>query len=335
MLVSLLNCLTTSFPLHPSTRPPVQHSVFGVTRNPWAPALSAGGSSGGSAAALAVGACWLATGSDLGGSLRNPAGWCGVVGIRPTPGLVPGAPPPRPPPAAAWRLRGVNGPMAHCVRDAALMLDAMAVPGRVSSRGSSGGGGGGGSAGGGRVSSGGGGAGAIAADGPTESYEAAAAAPPPRPLRVAFSADLGGVAPVDPEIAAACRAAAQWLSDHLGGTSGGGGGDAAADATTTAAAPVAEAWPDFGGDAPRLFSTLRALACHELLDLLTNPDAEGAVKPECLWQAAQAANVPPSDVAWAEAAHDALLARRDAFFAEYDLLVCPSAIMGPFAAETR
>jgi amidase len=66
--------------------------VFGVTRNPWDTTRSAGGSSGGAAAALACRLVALADGSDLGGSLRNPAAWCGVVGLRPTPGLVPAWP---------------------------------------------------------------------------------------------------------------------------------------------------------------------------------------------------------------------------------------------------
>ncbi|MBL9034674.1 MAG: amidase, partial [Rhodospirillaceae bacterium] len=64
------------------------NAVFGETLNPWNQALNAGGSSGGSAAALAVGIVALATGSDLGGSLRTPAGYCSVVGLRPSPGRV-------------------------------------------------------------------------------------------------------------------------------------------------------------------------------------------------------------------------------------------------------
>ena len=64
--------------------------VFGTTRNPWNTKLSAGGSSGGSAAALATGQVWLASGNDLGGSLRTPASFNGVVGLRPGPGVVAG-----------------------------------------------------------------------------------------------------------------------------------------------------------------------------------------------------------------------------------------------------
>lgn len=93
--------------------------VFGVTRNPWDTRMSVGGSSGGSAAALASGLVWLATGNDLGGSLRTPASFNGVVGLRPGPGRVP----------RGSRLPSVDtlwveGPMARCVSDVALMLDA-------------------------------------------------------------------------------------------------------------------------------------------------------------------------------------------------------------------
>lgn len=93
--------------------------VNGLTRNPWDMAKSAGGSSGGSAAALASGLVWLATGNDLGGSLRTPAAFNGVVGLRPSPGRV----------SRGIRLPSmdtlwVEGPMARNVDDLALMLDA-------------------------------------------------------------------------------------------------------------------------------------------------------------------------------------------------------------------
>jgi amidase len=99
------------------------NTVWGATRNPWHTGRSAGGSSGGSAAALASGSAWLATGNDLGGSLRTPAGYNGVVGIRPTPGLVPRKRPPVP-----FDPLWVEGPMARNVADAALLLDALAGP---------------------------------------------------------------------------------------------------------------------------------------------------------------------------------------------------------------
>lgn len=93
--------------------------VHGITRNPWNTGRSAGGSSGGSAAALASGQTWLATGNDLGGSLRTPAGFNGVVGLRPGPGVVP-----RGARLQAFDTLWVEGPMARNVSDIALMLDA-------------------------------------------------------------------------------------------------------------------------------------------------------------------------------------------------------------------
>jgi amidase len=97
--------------------------VFGVTRNPWDTTRSAGGSSGGAAAALACRMLPIADGSDLGGSLRNPAAWSGVLGLRPTPGLVA-----RWPVSAPWMPLAVEGPMARTAGDLALLLAAMAGP---------------------------------------------------------------------------------------------------------------------------------------------------------------------------------------------------------------
>ena len=93
--------------------------VNGLTRNPWDMRKSAGGSSGGSGAALASGSVWLATGNDLGGSLRTPAAFNGVVGLRPGPGRVP-----RGTRLPAMDTLWVEGPMARNVDDLALMLDA-------------------------------------------------------------------------------------------------------------------------------------------------------------------------------------------------------------------
>jgi len=97
--------------------------VFGVTRNPWDVSRSAGGSSGGAAVALACRLVPIADGSDLGGSLRNPAAWNGVLGLRPTPGVVPSWPSDAP-----WLPFSVEGPMARTAADLALLLDAMAGP---------------------------------------------------------------------------------------------------------------------------------------------------------------------------------------------------------------
>jgi amidase len=99
------------------------NEVFGRTRNPWNTALSAGGSTGGGAAALATGMIALAEGTDLGGSLRIPASFCGVTGLRPSVGLVPTAPT-----DWAWDTLQVSGPMARSAQDVALMLQAIAGP---------------------------------------------------------------------------------------------------------------------------------------------------------------------------------------------------------------
>ncbi|WP_418063366.1 amidase [Pimelobacter simplex] len=97
--------------------------VFGLTRNPYALDRSAGGSSGGAAAALATGMVSLADGSDMGGSLRNPASFCNVVGHRPAPGRVPTWPAGDP-----WYTLGVQGPMGRTVADTALLLAVQAGP---------------------------------------------------------------------------------------------------------------------------------------------------------------------------------------------------------------
>jgi amidase len=96
------------------------NEVFGLTRNPWNTSRSASGSSGGAAVALATGMAWVAHGSDLGGSLRNPASFCGVVGMRPSPGRVAATPG-----AKIDSTLGVEGPMARNVEDLSLLFDAM------------------------------------------------------------------------------------------------------------------------------------------------------------------------------------------------------------------
>ena len=150
------------------------NEVFGPTLNPWNTALSCAGSSGGSAVALATGTAWLASGSDLGGSLRNPASFCSVVGMRPSPGRVA-----RGPTVLPFESLSVAGPMARNVGDTALMLDAMsgAHPGDP-----------------------------IALAPPATPFlDVAEAARPP--VKVAYSPDLG-ITPVDPEVVAITRAAA-------------------------------------------------------------------------------------------------------------------------------
>jgi amidase len=154
------------------------NAVFGATRNPWNPKLTCGGSTGGGAVALATGMGPLAQGSDLGGSLRIPAAFCGVVGMRPSPGLVPVYPV-----VTAWDGLSVQGPMARTVADLALMLSVIAGPDPRSPI-------------------------SYPVDGRT--FTAAVRRPSLRGARIAWSADLG-ITPVDDEIRRVTSAATQVL----------------------------------------------------------------------------------------------------------------------------
>ncbi|MGC0421790.1 amidase [Embleya sp. AB8] len=154
--------------------------VFGTTRNPYDPTRSAGGSSGGAAAALAAGLQPIADGSDMGGSLRNPASFCNVVGLRPTPGRIPLAPS-----GNSWETLSVVGPMARTVADTALLLSAMAGPDRRDP---------------------------IALETPGSAF----AIPLERDLaglRVAWAPDLGGTVPVEPEVLAVLERAIAVFTD--------------------------------------------------------------------------------------------------------------------------
>jgi amidase len=164
---------TPEFAFGPNT----VNRVFGATRNPWDLALTAGGSSGGSAAALATGMCALAEGTDLGGSLRGPAAFCGVVGFRTTPGLIP-----RVPSVLAWDTYSVEGPMARSVADTALMLSVMAGPDDRAP---------------------------LSYDVDTQALARAARAPSVKGWRVAWSLDLGGLGLIDDEVAAIVAEAAR------------------------------------------------------------------------------------------------------------------------------
>ncbi len=153
--------------------------VFGATRNPWNPALSPAGSSGGSACAVATGMLPIAQGTDFGCSIRIPAAFCGIVGIRPTPGLTPNYPMP-----LAWDPGQVHGPLARTVEDAAMMLDAMAGFSRISP---------------------------ISVAPPWASArEIAAKTRDAKGLRIAFAPDIAGIG-VDTEVEAICRKAATTL----------------------------------------------------------------------------------------------------------------------------
>lgn len=155
--------------------------LFGATRNPYDPTRTAGGSSGGAAAALAARFQPIADGSDMGGSLRNPAAFCGVVGLRPTPGLVPNASK-----GSAFDPLSTSGPMGRSVADAALVLSVQQGASR---------------------------------DAPGSWGLDVAALRQLRPaslagLRVAFAPDLGGRVVVEPAICAALTSVAEVLAER-------------------------------------------------------------------------------------------------------------------------
>jgi amidase len=103
------------------SRSTTESPAYPTARNPWDPSRTPGGSSGGAAAALAAGLCAIAHGSDGGGSVRIPAAWCGLVGIKPSRGRISAAPGPQ-----SWN--ATSGPLARTVADAASLLDVMSGP---------------------------------------------------------------------------------------------------------------------------------------------------------------------------------------------------------------
>lgn len=155
------------------------NDVFGITRNPYDLSRSAGGSSGGAAAAVTSGMLPVADGSDLGGSIRNPASFGNLVGLRPTAGRVASARP-----GNAWDPGSVLGPLARTVRDAALLLSVISAPERRAP---------------------------LSIDEDPSLFLSLQ----PRPFagaRIAYSPDLGGL-PLDPQVRAATDAAARLAAD--------------------------------------------------------------------------------------------------------------------------
>lgn len=255
------------------------NDVFGATRNPWNTARSAAGSSGGAAVALATGTAWVAQGSDMGGSLRNPASFCGVVGLRPSIGRVAHSPGAQIDPTLS-----VEGPMARNVEDLALLLDAMA------------------------------------GENPRDPLSLPSPATPfldaarsgARPARVAYSPDLG-ITPVDPQVAAITRAAAERLSRE--------------------GVAVEEAHPDLS-EAHECFQVLRALSfATSRVELLRRH--RDLLKPEVVWNIEKGLALSVEEIARAQAQRVALAGRMLAFFERYDLLLCPATIVAAFPVEER
>ncbi len=252
--------------------------VFGPTRNPHDTTRSVGGSSGGAAAALAAHFVPIADGSDMGGSLRNPASFCGVVGMRPTPGVVPNSGE-----RDAFNPLATNGPLGRTVDDVALLLSV------------------------------------IAATPSSDLYDAAPSTADLRSLRpaelrglrVAYTADLGGRVPVDPEVAHVIARTAEVLE--------------------SAGARVESACPDLDGS-DAAFRTLRAaefdagwrdlLAAHPdgFVDFLADNIRQGAA-------------LTGRDVMAAYAELTRLRQSATRFFDDYDLVLAPVTQIAPFPVK--
>jgi len=160
------------------------NEVFGRTRNPWDPTRSAGGSTGGGAAGLVTGMIALAEGTDLGGSLRIPASFCGVVGLRPSVGLVPTYPA-----DWLWDTLQVEGPVARTAADVALMLQAVSGPSPLAP---------------------------LAQPRDGRNFVAAVERGVRKGLRLAYCRDIAGIG-VDPAIEQVCARAARGL-EEIGAT---------------------------------------------------------------------------------------------------------------------
>jgi amidase len=255
------------------------NAVFGATRNPWNPALTSGGSSGGAAAALATGMGPLAQGSDLGGSLRMPAAFCGVVGFRTTPGLIPVYPK-----DLAWDTLSVTGPMGRTIGDVALMLSAMAGPDDRAP---------------------------LSYDVDPRAFRAAVRRPSIAGWRVAWTPDLGGLVPVDAEVARVASSATEVFRSLR--------------------ARVRTASPSFAEVGEIVLATrgLSMVALHA--DRLA--EWREVMQRGLVWNIEQGLGLTPRDITRGEKLRTALWHRVRRFMEAFDLLVLPTVPLQPFPIE--
>jgi amidase len=255
------------------------NTVFGVTRNPWNPALTCGGSSGGAAVALATGMGPIAQGSDTGGSLRTPAAFCGVVGFRTSPGLVPYYPK-----LLGWDSIGVTGPMARTVADTALMLTVVAGADARSP---------------------------ISYEVDTAAFTRAVKSPSIKGWRAAWTPDLNGLIPVDPEVAQVAEASMRVFRS-LG-------------------ARVESACCDFSEVNDIVLGTrgLSMVASHA--DKL--PGWKEQMQKGLVWNIEQGLKLSPEEIARAEVKRTTLWHRVRTFMETRDLLLLPTVAVPPFPVE--
>jgi amidase len=254
------------------------NKVFGTTLNPVDPSRSAGGSSGGAACALAAGMVPLADGSDMGGSLRNPASFCGVVGLRPSLGRVP-----QWPHHNQWETTSVGGPLARNVGDLALLLSVLAGPDPRAPQ-------------------------ALGDPGIVFAPPVSGAL---TGLRVAVSADLGGLLEVDTDVASVVEGSRKVFEG--------------------AGASVDSAHPSLA-EGDDTFRTLRAWHFQAMFGrlLAEHPDD---FKQSLADNIRAGEHLTGADVARAYAQRTTLSERMREFFTGHDLLVLPSSQVPPFPAD--
>jgi amidase len=255
------------------------NDVFGATRNPFDTRMSASGSSGGSAAALAAGQVWMATGNDFGGSVRTPASFCSVTALRPSPGMIARMQ------KQPFSPLSVEGPMARTVADVALMFDVEAGYHPHDP---------------------------LSQTLPHPGY-AACASRPAKPVRIAFSPDLGIAPVVDGEVARVCRAAANALARD--------------------GCVVEEKQPELH-DAGTTFLTLRgAVYIARMAPLLQQHRA--LLKPEVIENTEYGLGLTLPEVVAAEIKQGEIARRVADFLQDYDALICPAVLCPPFDVNTR
>lgn len=256
------------------------NAVFGATRNPWNPALTSGGSTGGGAVAVATGMGTLAEGTDLGGSLRTPAAFNGVVGFRTSPGVIPFWPG-----DDAFDTLWVTGLMARSVADVALGTAALAGPDARAPQ--------------------------SLGPGAVGDLVGALHRPSVAGLRIAFSADLGGLVPVASAIREACAAAARRF-EALG-------------------AVVEDATPDLTGLAEVIMATrsLSMVASHAE----RVAEHRARMNPNLVWNVERGAALTAGDMAKAGRLRSAIWHRMRGFMARTDILLTPTASVLPFPVE--
>ena len=255
-----------------------RNRVWGATGNPFDPMKNAGGSSGGAGVGLACNMMPIATGSDMGGSLRNPAAWNGVVGFRTTAGTVP-----TDKKAQAWNPTSIDGAMGRSVQDLCLLLAAMVGEANMDP---------------------------LARDRhPIDFLHLDRI--DPSSLRVAFSTDLGGFAPIDNDYARVFEQKRDLIQGIFG--------------------EVDENQPGHG-ELDRAFDIIRALGYAQRHKAAYEKDPD-LLAPNVRENYELSLQYGLADVAWAHAEHTAHMRRYAEFFEVYDLLITPTTAVSPFPWE--